>query len=524
MSWYGPKDCNCPCEVGPISCTPFAWINACSIGYYVSDTCEGPFLFRIKKNGVIIEGPLVARSFAFTPPFGEVADYVIEYCIGTVEPCTWIEIGSETVDTTVEDACPMGIYGQTYVIGTRASDGVQLPSGTHIHCQSFLVVRASALADFGQNITHLWIDDMLFTPNTNYAGGIATESFDEPLSYSFMCHTGRDYAHTDTSWNNTTLTQIRVPIPIPFTKGFFSVRARQTNGMIIGCVVEFTCTAHYNTASVTLPTWTGMSLACEANGAPPLNWGVDPNPVRTWCKHFETSLDIVSDLAGTFNWITCLSYTTPSFVVGTASFTYNFKCNGDIKWIDPADSIPRPVYSGTYSFDHTVTLNIEFVLGASYSPGSLTVGGIDARISGNITSTITGHNDWPTGLQAAAGTIDWLTVLNDVFTPPSYFNNPDWFSVDLWNDLGCGPPAYDIDVFQWKWIGPQLPYEFWKVFSNDWQSGAFPIVDSPVSNSGGSAAVYTSATWPAGTNFQCELEEGGYYDVTESAVATQFQT
>lgn len=523
MSWYGPNTGDCGCSGTP-PCDPIGWINVCSIGYYVSDVCDGPFLFRILKDGIVIEGPLVAKSFSLIPDDGEIADYVIEYCIGESEPCEWIEIVSGEVDTTGEDECPMGIYGQTYVVGIRPSDNEIICMSQFLYCQSSLVVRASALCfTLGQKITHLWIDDTLWTPNTTGAGALAADEGD-PVDYSFVCHNGRDYGHIDTPCNEIELPQIRIPLPISFTKESFSVRARQTNGMIIGCTVPFTCTAHYNTAATTLPNWSGMALDCEADGGAPINWGVDPSPVRTWCEHFSTSLDIVSDLGGTFSWITCQSYLTPSLVVGTASFVYNFKCNGQIKWIDPADSIPRPVYSGTYSFDHTVTLNVEFILSAAYAPGSLAIGGIDARISGDITSTITGHNDWPTALQAAAGAIDWLTVLNDTFSTNNRFNNPDWFTIDLWNNLGCGPPSYDSDTFQWKWIGPQFPFEFWKVFSNDWQSGAFPIVDSPVSNSGGSSAVYTSATWPAGTQFQCELEEGSYFDETESAVATQFQT
>jgi hypothetical protein len=415
----------------------------------------------------------------------------------------------------------MGIYGQTYIIGNRPSDGLQEPMSVFVYCQSVLVVRASALADFGQNITHLWIDDVLFTPNTNYAGGIATEGGGDPLSVSFMCHSGRAYGHADIPWNDITLAQIRVPLPIPFTKGAFSVRARQTNGMMIGCTVDVSCTTHYNAASVTLPSWAGMDIACSANGAMPFGFMSDPAPVRTWCKHFESSLEITPAMSGTFAWKTCTTAYPTSMAVASFTFTYNFKCNGDIRWIDPADSVPRPVYSGTYSYDHTVTFNFDLVLGAAFSPGGLTVGGIDAIITSDITSTVTGHNDWPASIQASLGQPNWLGTpgLNLTLTG-GYFNNPNWFIAQLVNALECTTPT-DGDTFQWKWVGPQLPVEFWEVFSPDYPG--FPVVPSSISNSGGVVATYTNANWPADTSFYCELPEGSYYDVTESAVAAQFQ-
>jgi len=515
------EDC-CGNGIDGSSCTPQAWANACSIGWYLTDRCELDILFRIKKDGVVVVGPSTAHSYSMTPDNGEVAHYAVEYCFGP-EPCTWIVVWEADVDTTTEDACPMGIYGQTYVVGLRQSDNTVVPSGTYIYCQSSLVVRVSAACfAFGQKITHLWIDDTLWTPNTSSAGGIATESFDEPLSYSFMCHSGRDYAHTDTYWNDTTLPQIRIPLPIAFAKNTCSVRARQTNGVIIGCTVEFTCTAHYNAASVTLPSWDGMSLACEANGGPPFGWAADPTGggLKTWCQHFETSLEITptESTGGTFSWITCQSAYSSPLVVGRFSFVYNFKCNGLLKWIDSRDTPPRPVYSGTYSFDHTVEFDIELRLGAVYSPGSLSpVGlGINAEITSPAVSTITGHNDYPIDLIIANLHVDWLTVLNGTFDPNRFFDS-GWFDAVLFDGLGCGPPPYDGDAFQWKWTGPQLPVIFWTVvpMSDDGDGGPLggdiPYVPSPIINSGSLlGGSYTNAVWPADTMSAIEWNLGAF--------------
>ena len=526
------EDC-CGNGIDGSSCKPFTWINACSIGWYLTDKCDRDFLFRIKKDGVVIVGPSNAHSYAMTPPADEVADYSIEYCEGVAEPCTWVQIGSSfEVDTTSEDACPMGIYGQTYIIGNRPIDGLQEPMANYLYCQSVLVVRVSALAAPGQMITHLWIDDTLWTPNTNYAGGIATEGDGDPLSVSFMCHSGRSYLHADISWNDTTLPQIRIPLPIPFTKDSFSVRARQTNGMIIGCTVGVSCTTHYNAASVTLPSWDGESFACSANGGRPFNFLTRPAPYRTWCKHFESSLEITptESMGGTFSWRTCQSAYASPLTVGRYTFTYNFKCNGDVRWIDPADGPSGPVYSGTYSYDHTVEFDMELGLGAVYAPGVLSgVGlGISANITSPAVSTCTGHNDYPVALIIANLGVDFLTVLNGTFDPNIFFDS-GWFEAILFDELNCGPPPYDGDAFQWEWIGPQLPRNLWTVvpsaFSGDGGplGGNIPFVPSPIIGSGPLGSTWTEAVWPADTSFYCTLPEGSYYDETESAVATQFQ-
>ena len=122
-----------------------------------------------------------------------------------------------------------------------------------------------------------------------------------------------------------------------------------------------------------------------------------------------------------------------------------------------------------------------------------------------------------TGVQTCASDL----VLNDTFST-NHFDNSDWFIAELIDGLECTTPT-DGETFQWKWKGPQLPVEFWTVFSADWAGGAFSIVPSPISNSGGSSAVYTSAVFLADTSLYCELPEGSYYDVTDSAVDAQFQ-
>jgi hypothetical protein len=534
----GPTDpANCCCDEeggGDPLCQPFGWINPCSVGYYVSDRCETNFFFRIKKNGEVIYGSSDANSYSLTPPFGEVAEYTIEVCEGP-EPCTWTRlIGPTAVDTTDEEACPMGIYGQTYIVGTRPSDNETGPMSTYVYCQSQMFVRVSALAAPGQVITHLWIDDVLYTPNTNYAGGLHTEPDGSLPFYAFHCHSGRSYNHAYVPWNDTSLPHQRLALPIPFTKGTFSIRARQTNGMIVGCNVGYTCTAHYNAASVTLPSWSGMSFACSANGGMPfgfMNNPTGPTP-RIWCQHFETSLDIVptSPLGGTFSWITCHTLPSPSMVVGTFQCTYRFKCNGLIRWIDPDDPPPRFVYSGTYLLDHTVTWSVKLVLGAAFSPGALTVGDIDALIDGDITSTLTGHIDWPAELMIRAGGINWFGVpgLNDVYEGDASNNrliNPNWFVAELVDGLGCGPPPFDEELFRWRWIGPRFPRAYWSVEVPEMLPST--LVPSPFIDSGGFGSTYTNAVWPAGTNFYCDLSEdspyGGYYFVTASAIASQFQ-
>jgi len=518
----GDGDCCCN-GVDGSSCTPQAWANACSIGWYLTDRCELDILFRIKKDGVVIVGPSTAHSYSMTPDNDEVADYSVEYCVGP-EPCTWIVVWEAEVDTTVEDACPMGIYGQTYVVGLRQSDNTVLPSGTYIYCQSSLVVRVSAACfSFGQKITHLWIDDTLFTPNTSSAGGIATESFDEPLSYSFMCHSGRDYAHTDTPWNDTTLPQIRIPLPIAFTKSTCSVRARQTNGMIIGCTVDFTCTAHYNAASVTLPAWEGMSSTCSASSSAPFGWGStsEPTPVRYWGQNFETSISIVPDASGgTFAWYTCDDGTVRSMVAITCACTYNFKLSGLVKWVNSADTPPRTIYSGAFDYDHTVTWTMKLVLFASYSPGALTVDSLIAVVDSDAVSTFTGFDDY---LDLAINSVPsgWSDEYNGTYGGTIYQGTSEWFDTALVNPLECTTP-YDGDAFQWKWIGPAFPSGYWELWSSEYQAGAFPLVPSQLKG-GGLGVNPLAGNWPADTNFDCDLPEGSYYEVTDSAVATQFQ-
>jgi len=507
------EDC-CGNGIDGSSCKPFTWINACSIGWYITDRCDRSFLFRIKKDGTVIVGPSNAHSYSMTPPADEVAEYSIEYCEGTAEPCSWSSLTSIiTVDTTSVDACPMGIKGQTYILGARPSDGGIEPTTVYAYCQSSIVVRAAARPADGQTITHLWIDDKLFT-NTNGA-----LSDDEALVISYLCETGLDFAYTDVPFNDTAHPQLRVALPIPFTKGSFSVRARQTNGMIIGCTVEVPgCTVYYNAASTTLPTWSGLSLACDADGAMPFGFMSTPSPVKYWCEHFESTLDISGSLDGVFAWYTCLSSIATNYTLATLSCTYNFKCNGQIRWIDPADS-PTVVYSGTYSFDHTVTWTTKLVLFVTESaPGSLEISSILAVITSDVVSTITGHNDWPTSLQAAALATDYLTALDDTYSTNNNHVNSSWFVASDMTNLFCSPPpAYDGDTFNWNWQGPQLSSAYWGVEVAEWSPGT--IAPSPLASS----SYVTSAVWPADTSFSCDLPEGSYDDETESADAAQFQ-
>jgi len=510
------EDC-CGNGIDGSSCTPFVWINACSIGWYLTDRCERDFLFRIKKDGTVIIGPSNARSYAMTPPDDEVADYSIEYCEGVAEPCTWVQIGSTfEVDTTVEDACPMGIQGQAYIIGIPVGETAPVPTTTFLYCQSSIIVRAAAIADTGQTITHLWIDDTLFT---NTYGAI---SDDVLITADSQCTSGVTFGSSGLGFNDTTTAQVRLPLPIPFAKGSFSVRARQTNGMIIGCVVDIPhCSVHYNAASVTLPSWDGFDISCSADGGMPFGFMSTPSPVKIWCKHYESTLTMTADLGGTYAWITCQTSSSGLLVVGTYSLTYNFQCNGDIRWIDPADT-PTVVYSGTYSFNHTVTCNVKAVLEVVEAvPGQLELRGLGLLIDGDVTSTISGSNSWPTALQAAAGSPNYLTELSGVFemgsTLKNYFSDTDFFSVSSHTPLECLTP-YDGDTFQWDWIGPQFPASYWGIIAEDY-SDTFTIAPSPLASS----SYVSSAVWPADTSFVCDLPEGSYTDEDEAGTTAQFQ-
>jgi len=506
------EDC-CGNGIDGSSCTPQAWVNACSIGWYLTDRCELDILFRIKKDGAVIVGPSTAFSYSMTPPDDEVADYAVEYCIGP-EPCTWIVVWEAEVDTTVEDACPMGVQGQAYILSFVGSDTAPQPVLSFYWCHSFIVVRAAAMAAPGQVITHLWIDDRLFTPNTNYAGAI---SDDDAITAQTLCNSGIGFSGpAGVGYNNTTYPQLRIELPIPFTKGSFSVRAKQTDGTIVGCTVDIPhCSVHYNAASVTLPTWGGLSLSCGETGAMPFGYMSTPAPVRFWCQSYESTIEISGGLSGLIAFYTC--YSTSAFFqvpIETLTCTYNFKCDGAVRWVDSGGTI----HSGTYSFDHTVTWNTRLVFESfsDVSPGEIRIDGIIAVIISDVVSTITGHNDFYDAVGASLLEIDWLSALNITGVTNNQHTNGSWFISELLDGLNCYTPTPDEEVFQWKWQGPQLSSEYWGVEIAEMFGGV--IAPSPIIGT-----AYMSAVWPADTSFACNLPEGSYYDETESASISQFQ-
>jgi hypothetical protein len=516
----GGDDCCCNGITGS-SCTPQAWANACSIGYYLTDLCEENYLFRIKKDGTVIYGVSDANSYSFEPPSGEVATYTIEYCLGP-EPCTWIELVEAEVDTTSEDACPMGIQGQAYILEYSGSSATPQPANFFYWCNSLLVIRVAAMAAPGQVITHLWIDDSLWTPNTNYAGAI---SDDEAILGQSLCDAGIGFnGPADVHYNDTTYPQRRIQLPISFDKQVFSVRARQSDGTIVACnLVAPHCSVYYNAASVTLPTWNGLSLSCSGTGSMPMGFMSTPAPVRFWCQSYESTIEISGDLSGLFAFFTCYS-TTGFFEAPVAEFTctYNFKCSGQVRWIDANDPFPRPVYSGTYSFDHTVTWTTKLFINDGFAgirPGFMDLGGLIALVTSNVESTITGHDDFYDAVGSGINATDFLTLLNITGVTNNIHSNPDWFSAELFDILNCGTPR-DEDVFRWKWQGPQFSSGYWGVEIAELAAeiGVGLIAPSPIAST-----AYMTATWPVDTSFVCNLPEGSYFDQTASATASQFQ-
>lgn len=508
------EDC-CGNGVVGSTCTPIAWINACSIGYYLTDRCERDFLFRIKKNGVVIFGPSVAFSYAMTPTANEVASYEIEYCEGTAEPCNWVRIaGPTSVDTTSLAECPMGVMGQAYILGIEIGQTIPEPTVDHLYCQSQLVVRAAAVADFGLQITHLWIDDTLFTGSSVALGSL---SDDVTIINDSTCATGKTFTSGGIGANDTTQPQIRLQLPMPFEKSSFSIRARQSDGLLIGCVVQIpSCTVHYNAASTTLPTWSGLNITCSASGGMPIGFMNTPAPVRFWCKYYESTTTMAAGMSGTHSWLTCQSATSPQLVLDNYAFTYNFKCSGDVRWIDPADAPPRPVYSGTFSFDHTVTCNVRAILTLLENrPGYLEIESIVLLITSDVTSTITGSNSWPSSLGGGLPAVGGVFALGTGL-PKNNFGTATWFDASLVNALNCQTPI-DSDLFQWNWPGPQFPSSYWKIIADDF-SLTIPIAPSPIASS-----AYMAGVFPVDTSFVCDLPEGSYFTQTQSATAAQFQ-
>jgi len=512
------EDC-CGNGIDGSSCTPFVWINACSVGWYLTDRCERDFWFRIKKDGVVVEGPSNAHSYVLTPPVDEVAMYSIEYCEGNPTTCVWAQLGLEIeVDTTVEEPCPMGVQGQAYIIGIPPGETSPIPTDKFRYCQSSIVVRAAALADFGQQITHLWIDDTLFTPNSNYAGALS----DDVLlpDYVPSCGSGKGFAAGGVGFNDTANPQLRFDLPIPFSKGSFSVRARQTNGMIVGCVVDIPhCSVHYNAASVTMPDWSGMELDCSATGGMPFGYMGTPSPVNRWSQSFQTTLSIVPVVAlETKRWVTCPN--DVDFSCGSFSYEYRFQLSGVVRWWNGTG-----VSSGTYSYDHTVTCTIELVLiDVIYEPGMLYRDPFVANerpklfafVTSAVVSGFSGHDDYLDSI-----TPGWSDQYNDTFdanTPISvknYFDNSFWFDSVLDLGVDCGLPTDDSAAFEWQWQGPTFSSGYWEMYAEDF-STSIPLVPSPLKSG-------LNAVWPVDTNFECDLPEGSYTTETDSGEITQGQ-
>ena len=506
-------DC-CGNGIDGSSCYTQSWVNACSIGYYLTDLCEDDYLFRIKKDGVVIYGPSTAHSYSMEPATGEVATYTIERCLGP-EPCTWVVLWEAEVDTTGEDPCPMGIQGQCYILEYSGSSTTPTPASVFYWCHSFIVVRAAAMAAPGQVITHLWIDDVLWTPNTNYAGAL---SDDEAIVVQTLCDSGIGFSGpADVGFNDTSYPQKRLPLPIPFTKATFSVRAKQTDGTIVACNLEVPdCSVYYNAASVTLPTWGGLSLSCSGTGGMPLGFMSTPAPVRFWCQSYESTLEMSGDLSGLFAFFTCYAATSFSDAeIATLSCTYNFKCSGQVRWVNGG-----PVQSGTYSFDHTVTWTTKFYLQGSSDvrPGTIDLDSIVAIIVSDVVSTITGHDDYFDDVGTAGGAVDLLTELNITGVTNNVHTTAAWFVAELLDGLACSTPTSDEEVFQWKWQGPELSYLYWGVEIAELGGAGDLIAPSPIARGS-----YMSGTFPVDTSFWCALPEGSYYDETESAIVSQFQ-
>jgi hypothetical protein len=154
-------------------------------------------------------------------------------------------------------------------------------------------------------------------------------------------------------------------------------------------------------------------------------------------------------------------------------------------------------------------------------PGALEIESIALKVDGDVTSTISGSNSWPTALQAGALCENYLSTLNGTFDEgiglSNLFQTAEFFTVSGQTPLDCSIPL-DGDTIQWDWIGPQFPASYWGIIAEDY-SDTFTIAPSPLASS----SYVSSAVWPADTSFVCDLPEGSYTDEDEAGTTAQFQ-